>query len=723
MNYNNHTIIMRSVFEHIRMNHHHHGERNHHNLEQQQQLIEQQQQLRQEEQQQQQRIEQQQLRQEEQQQERQPHDDDDDLRAEAQEQFDDQQHQQQNQHNVDDEQQQLHHDVVVRNHNRNVIENNYHPIWNAIDFIEKLIPWWCNNSHQQRSKNLSLRPCPAVTFFFEKEKCITVAVLLGYHQDATAKFNDDNENSMCDNNSIIPVKGDRRKVMTNCVLSEYFRHRVHQGTAIERSLLYYELQGYVRPNYTQFCNHMKRLCVLVGTTKLFDVTIAQGSLDASDQMQVHDLNQKRLVKFARYHPKIYSHNNIHNNKTEEKHIDHTYTADYDTLDASKKSSGIEEEKKNTNIAKELDNNISNMIETALEIARIHRLQDDLDILSIYCMRHTYNKVFGKIACRMARNYMMSSIDLSITPLVDGVLLSDYSTFVRQNERRIQNHDNDVTQQSITRSATRIDHENNNIQKVFTYHNESGNVIQYQEYPDVQLMNKQLLLVETNQEDYLEKEENHLHDYCTFVPTNSENVNGKDNNCCFTWNCEEFILPNMHCRSLLRRDYQGQKLVVKWYPKLNDIHNEQHIIIGSKPITLASVRIDTNRNDTNRIICIPFDHRKYNSDKGISNKTNSIISSFMEKSSNHNNCIPIPGITLFVHESNTIVHDKYNFNVTTLHYGRIEIQSICIDFTCFIRAIAKYYVVRLKREYQEIENYRPILKHEKEYLQFIQNLVI
>lgn len=583
-------------------------------------------------------------------------------------------------------QQQNDQSLVIQNQNQNDDRHDYDPFRNAVDFIEKLLILWLqHNTSSIPRKNLNPSSFPAVTFFFEKDKCVTVAVLSGYRNSPQRSLRG---NNVCNDS----VSSDKTSVQTDRVLSEYFRHRVLQGSAVERSLLYYELTGFIRPNYTHFCNHMKRLNNRNGqfestrehdnasSTFLFDATIAQGALDESDRVQEQYLLQERQFKLERSH---------RGTLCTDRNSSHQY----------------QESPDNNNRAFESNYNLT-IMENALEIARLHRLQDDLDLLSIYCMRLA-SKMLAKVACRMARHYMMTSVNLSITPYVDGISLSDYSTFVRQNERL--EHDQDQN--------TQMEEERHPLGNI-VYHNESGNVIQYQEYPDIPLMNQRLCDKSCDRAWHREfKSENPLHEYCTFIPDRNAQK-------CFSWKCEEFILPNMHCRSLLQRDYHGQKLALRWHPKLydfscwlSDIRSDEEY--DGKSITLTSMRLYPSSHDTNQTLNIAFDRKHANNNMGKLDRRDGMQNTTIAAVGS----LPKPGITLFVHESQTIVDDKYNFNVTTLHHGKIEIQSVKIDFTSLVRPLAKYYVLGLERKYQQIEQYRPLLPYEKDYLKFVQGLVM
>lgn len=169
--------------------------------------------------------------------------------------------------------------------------------------------------------------CPIVTLYFDVTLCRTIAVL------------------------------SKRKES----LVVYFMGRVAQGSCWEKSLLYYELDGYIRENLATICQHEGFFPEAIA--------IAVGALALSDASQKDELIKLRL---------------------ETMRLRHTRKVDVVLLEA------------------------------AIEIARLHRLTCDLDVLDVYCMRQTC-KVLGRIAARMAKS-KMRSLNLHVTPFVDGVLI-------------------------------------------------------------------------------------------------------------------------------------------------------------------------------------------------------------------------------------------------------------------------------------------------------------
>ena len=263
---------------------------------------------------------------------------------------------------------------------------------------------------------------------------------------------------------LVTLYFDQDKCMTIAVLSRhiesldvYFQCRVAQGLAVEVSPLYYELEGYVRENRARI---QRQQGFSPGS-----IVVALGALEVSDEAQKKELTDDRNYLLRQ-----------RLSSTESRPRDH-------------------------------------MLEEVLEIARLHRLSNDLDALSVYFMRQT-SRVLRKVATRIAEDHLQA-IHLKLTPFVDGGLVSGYSRFVRDNS---------------TSQLVRI--------------TESGSKVEYKKAPDIEL----------------------VYDGCskscstttaTFVP----NKCGPH----FSWKCEELALANLHrwWGDIAIHDYVGQKLVLVW----------------------------------------------------------------------------------------------------------------------------------------------------------------
>ena len=203
---------------------------------------------------------------------------------------------------------------------------------------------------------------------------------------------------------------DTQKECTVAILSfrldpftTYFDGLVKDGVAICKTPFYYELRGYVRENLYKLTKHQKQEQQENATT-LFGshlVNVAMGALRESDIAQRTVLEKKHRQKQQQ---KQQSHNNNTSTATTT-----TSIQSYDHL----------------------------LLEKVLQICTLHRLGDDLDVMSIHCMKQT-STVFRQIAVPLAQQRMKQT-QLKITPLVDGYNLSGYSVFRRRNN--INNDDN------------------------------------------------------------------------------------------------------------------------------------------------------------------------------------------------------------------------------------------------------------------------------------------
>lgn len=321
-----------------------------------------------------------------------------------------------------------------------------------LDFIVKLFHIEQRNiNHKQRAKR-----CPIVTLFFDDLKNVTIACL-------------------------------SRKCKA---LEVYLQCRVAQRSALQRSPLYYELDGYVRDNF-----------VKIRRQKGFypeSIVVAMGALKASDNAQRKGLMEDRLSRLQKHH------------------------------------------------GKSLDHHTSNdLLERALDIARLHRLEDDLDVISIYCMRLT-TKTFGKIAARLAKNRLDNNTALLLSPHVDGTLVSGYSKFVRGESSRLVR-------------AT-----------------ENGRTVEYQKCNDIAMVPS-------------------IHFPGILVPRH-------ENTSTFAWQCEEIALANLHrwWGDIVVRDYVGHKMALSWLPGLVDSLPSQR-----SRLPLATVRLEACPDRGHQMVMTPL----------------------------------------------------------------------------------------------------------------------
>ena len=252
------------------------------------------------------------------------------------------------------------------------------------------------------------------------------------------------------------------------VCSVYFTCRVEQGTARRHSPLYYELDGFVREQF-----HQVQRAVQPHT-----VHLAVGALESSDAAQVAYLQAQRRQKRLERH----------------------------------RHSVIREDQ----------------FAQVLEICRLHRLQDDLDVLSLYCLVQT-NRTCRQLASCILR-YQRQHLDVRVTPYVDGANVSGYSRLTRRNEANLVEH------------------------------KESGRSVLYRQCRQLSLR----------------KNTNGSADECDqYQPVDSAQS--------FSWACEEIALAHLHqwWGDIAERDYIGQKLIIKWH----------HSNTAEGPVLLDTLRLE------------------------------------------------------------------------------------------------------------------------------------
>lgn len=180
---------------------------------------------------------------------------------------------------------------------------------------------------------------------------------------------------------------DANKSQTIAILShrldpflQYLQHRVDEGTAVCKTPYYYELKGFVRENV----NHAKEHHNLFGGHL---VKVALGAVSESDWMQ------QRVLETKHRESRQHRHSTSRPNQVD---------AEY-------------------------------LLEKVLNICRMHRLGDDLDVLSIHAMQHT-SRAFQRVAVPMAQQ-RLNDVELVVTPMVDGFFVAGYSVFRRSDTTR------------------------------------------------------------------------------------------------------------------------------------------------------------------------------------------------------------------------------------------------------------------------------------------------
>jgi hypothetical protein len=411
---------------------------------------------------------------------------------------------------------------------RHAVHSSLHEDISSVGFWRKILPWWNEDARNENSVRRRSNSCdstrrtnPFVTLFFDGDKKITVAVL----------------SERLDN------------------LSLYFQCRVEEGTAYQRSPLYYEMDGYVRENWTKI-QHQKGFGA-------HSVSVAVGSLKASDDAQRDELTIERRSRMRK------------------------------TVD-------------------------DEQLEQALDIASLHRLKDDLDVISISCMSQA-SKALSRVASKLAQQRLCDTT-LILRPFVDGISLNGYSNFIRGDAT-------DLVSCS-----------------------ESGRAVEYCQRQDI------LLSSSSGSEDFF-----------TPIPNTISEL---------SWECKELALANLHrwWGDIAIRDYIGQKLILYW--KLDPSHPDYVDNKCSNIVSLAALRLEAEPS------------------KGVRTWP-------MAQSS----------ICLDVLESRvTAIND-----VTMSFAGRLRVSHVRLNFASLVGAAARGKLDSLRKTHERIEESRPLLEHEIEYI--------
>jgi hypothetical protein len=363
----------------------------------------------------------------------------------------------------------------------------------------------------------------------------------------------------------------------------YLESRVSDGSAWQVSPLYFELEGYVRENRNQIRGNLSNKSE--SGTKL--VSIAIGSLEESDEAQRREMQED--------------------------------------LDAERASRDRVDDR---------------TLEKGLALASQHRLQDDLDVLSIYSMCQA-SKLFARVALRMVC-HRLASTKLSLTPFVDGVSLSGFSKVVRR--------DGSIPLESMSLAR----------------HNESGREIEYERMRDILLVG---MASSTSSEWQLEPVFQPAPGACNTV----------------SWKCEEIALANLHrwWGDITLPEYVGQKLLLSWIIEPGSVDDVSHFR-GS--------------------CCVPVSTLKLPGEARLSR-------------GEHRWSLPQAQFRLEVLES----IGKQLDDVTMSYSGRMEVIGVRLDFVSLVKASARALVPDLIDKYKALEETRPLMMHEIQYMQQVESL--
>lgn len=149
---------------------------------------------------------------------------------------------------------------------------------------------------------------------------------------------------------------------------------------------------------------------------------------------------------------------------------------------------------------------------ALEICLLHRLAEDLDVMSVYSLAQT-SRGMRQIACSIAKRRLLQG-RLVVQPLIDGILLDGYSLFHRSHRRRASSSS--------------------------TVHRENGRPVEYIVWDTP--------IVCTSDSDKVNR----------YIPQSREDS-------VFEWNCSELSFANLErgWGNITLSEYLGQKLLLFW----------------------------------------------------------------------------------------------------------------------------------------------------------------
>lgn len=393
------------------------------------------------------------------------------------------------------------------------------------------------------------------------------------------------------------------------LVSEYFQCRVAQGTATSQSPLYYELDGYLRENWTQL-RHQK------GIGLQFTVIVAVGALEASDkaQSEILEKQEKEIMASTR-------------------------------------------QKQQPNVSE----GDPSLFESALEICRLHRLGEDLDVFSVYCLGRTGNRICRQIAISLATQRLRQA-QLELIPLVDGCPIGGLSTFMRLQSDR--NND--------------------------TFIQYGGRPMEYVQFPSIPLT----LASDTCPNKFIPKQAADDADITVI-----------------SWGCIELAFSNLEQWWGECKEYSGQKLQIRWQPSEVDI------------VKTPRASQSTNQHPPNDESQLPVDaqaeQQGHAQQLHCNNKYLDIaclrIEGEVPKQLKKWTASRFCSITLRILESQVTQLD----DVEMCYRGSLQFVQAHVDFRALVRAYVKKLLVGLQQEKERIEEQRPLLSRERNYFQAVE----
>jgi hypothetical protein len=308
------------------------------------------------------------------------------------------------------------------------------------------------------------------------------------------------------------------------------------------------------------------------------------------------------------------------------------------------------------------------LEIVLEICRLWGLGENLDVLSIDSMLRT-SQVFRKVAVPMAEK-RVKECKFLVTPLVDGHMISGCSVFRRADSNR----------QTI-------------------FEREGGRLVEYAVCPSILCRQGQDKLQEVSTE--MNNEKPHCGRFLPVKCSNSnfhqnpqsDRNNAEEESAKFSWACEELSYANLELEfmDISVQEYVGQKVIVQWQRNYIDIPDQTRKndkgVQDSRTSSLMSTGTDMP------VFCRKLDWAP---------KKNGIFK------------FSISHFDLKLHIRSMSASQVDD--VTFVYRGNAEILECRADFAFLVAAYARSLESDLKAKYQEIETMRPLMRHERNFLE-------
>ncbi|KAL3923850.1 MAG: hypothetical protein SGILL_001409 [Bacillariaceae sp.] len=506
-------------------------------------------------------------------------------------------------------------------------------------FVTGLLEEWMRNIEEgrrrRRQQDLPNNPRHYERFLAEQgqrwtppelfEKCCPQFLAGGSQQERRKDGTYSCQGSCHKAHPTITLFFDTKEVQTIAILShrldpfvEYLDSRVKDGTAFCKTPFYYELKGFIREN------------------------MAIMSQQSSEGRGQHHFFGSHLVKVAL--GALAESDTAQRNLLEENHRNQHHT------------------KQPTCPSK---------LEQVLTICRMHRLGEDLDVMSIHCMQQT-SRAFRRVTSPMVTE-RIKSCQLEAVPLVDGYFISGYSAM-----RRRRPQDLDTPGQPPRKNTVAI--------------RDEGRLVQYAKCPPILLCQNEQDLNEDSLQDGHFVPSTHSQKavpVCFFNEQRRDEELGE-----FWWCCEELSYANLEREwgDIAVSEYCGQKLQVHWKRGKADVPG-----IHSA---------DDNRRRT----------------QGVASWRHPDLSIYDAKLMNHSHTPGVktfetPGFSLKVDIKR--IEDFATDDVTRLFQGSAKILECKASFKFLVSAYARSLEPLLRSQHDDTLKTRPLLEHEQAFLEEVQ----